>query len=169
MRRNESCCQRYLDTSPISNLIVIDRLDLLKATYGHIIVPFTAWKEIIALENYGKNLSEFRVATWIEMVPLKPEELLPMQSYKLDLGEKEAITLARIINADLLLIDEKIGREVAKEFGIKTTGLLGTLVTAKVMAKALSVKKIMDELKNKAGFWIANDLYQEVLKLSGEL
>ena len=103
------------------------------------------------------------------MIPLKPEELSPIQSFKLDAGETEAIALANLISADLLVIDEKMGREVARKLGIKTTGLLGTIVSAKGLDKTIVVKQIMDELITKAGFWISKDLYQEVLKMSGEL
>ena len=157
------------DTSSISNLIVIGRLNLLCSVYGHILIPPTVWKEIIALERQGINLAEFRRASWIEMIPISPEELMQMQLYKLDAGETEAIALAKLIDADLLIIDEKSGRDVARKLGIKTTGLLGSIVTAKNLDKSISVKQIMDELINKAGFWISNDLYLEVLKLAGEL
>jgi len=157
------------DTSCISNLIVIGRLDLLKSTYGHILIPTAVWSEVTALEKFGVNLTEFRGASWIEMIPVKPEELVQLQPFKLDVGETEAIALAKIVAADLLLIDERMGREVARKLGIKTTGLLGTIITAKSLNKAISVKQILDELKTKAGFWISNDLYLEALKLSNEL
>ena len=157
------------DTSSISNLIVIGRLSLLKLTYGHFLIPPTVWHEVNALEKYGIKLSEFKNASRIEMIPLKPEELSPIQSFKLDAGETEAIALANLISADLLVIDEKMGREVARKLGIKTTGLLGTIVSAKGLDKTIVVKQIMDELITKAGFWISKDLYQEVLKMSGEL
>jgi predicted nucleic acid-binding protein len=157
------------DTSSISNLIVIGKLHLLKLTYGHILIPPTVWREVIALEKYGIDLSEFRNTSWIEMIPIQAEDLKLMQSFKLDPGETEAIALASLIRADLLVIDEKLGREIARKLGLKTTGLLGTLVSAKNLDNTISVKQIMDELANKAGFWISKDLYLEVLKLSGEL
>src|ERR1700728_4155442 len=148
------------DTSSISNLIIIDRLDLLKEIYGSIIIPPIVRNEIIALEKKGRNLEKFKNASWIEMAAPDLAALQLLQSYKLDAGEKEAIALARSINADLLLIDEKAGRNVAEQLGIKTTGLLGTLVMAKNLNKSLIVKQILDELMQKAGFWISTDLYQ---------
>jgi hypothetical protein len=45
-------------------------------------------------------------------------------------GEREAVQLAELQNADLLLIDERKGRQEAMRRGFKTTGTLGVLVSA---------------------------------------
>ena len=45
----------------------------------------------------------------------------------LDLGEQAAITLAQTLSADLLIIDERLGRQIARERGIFIIGTLGIL------------------------------------------
>ncbi len=45
----------------------------------------------------------------------------------LDPGEQSAITLAQTLPADLLIIDERLGRRVASDRGIPITGTLGIL------------------------------------------
>ena len=57
---------------------------------------------------------------------MAPDEFLS----RLDIGEREAIALAEAICADLLLIDEKYGRQEARNRGIATTGTLGVLLFA---------------------------------------
>ena len=50
---------------------------------------------------------------------------------EIDEEEAEAIALAIELNAQLLLIDEHLGRTVASRLGLKFTGVLGVLLEAK--------------------------------------
>ena len=49
----------------------------------------------------------------------------------LDPGEAEAIVLAIERQADLLLVDERRGRQAEAAAGLKVTGLLGVVAQAK--------------------------------------
>ena len=85
-----------------------------------------------------------------------------------DRGEAEAIVLAEEISVDWLLIDERLGREVAQSKGIKTVGLLGSLVKAKELGIVSQVKPIIEDLKTKAGFWVDEKLIERVLRMASE-
>lgn len=52
---------------------------------------------------------------------------LPIDLQGLDPGEKAAIILAKIQGADLVIIDDGLGRKIARSRGLKITGLLGVL------------------------------------------
>jgi predicted nucleic acid-binding protein len=56
------------DTSPLSNLFTIGRLDLLQLLYGKIIIPGAVMNELLELENRGIDLSPIKAAQWIEIV-----------------------------------------------------------------------------------------------------
>jgi predicted nucleic acid-binding protein len=45
----------------------------------------------------------------------------------LDPGERDAILLAESLNADLLLLDENLGRQAARQRKLRVTGTLGLL------------------------------------------
>ena len=82
--------------------------------------------------------------------------------------EVEAIILALELNADILLIDERKGRELAVSYNLKVTGLLGVLLQAKNQGQITAVKSLTDRLIQEAKFRINNQLYQSFLQLAGE-
>ena len=83
---------------------------------------------------------------------------------ELNAGEAEAIVLTLETQAELLLMDERVGREVARHFGLRYTGLIGVLIEAKHKGVLSAVKPHLDELRNIAGFRISDALYIRVLQ-----
>lgn len=99
--------------------------------------------------------------------PTRVEEVDAL-SQIVDLGEAEAIVLAQEIDAQLLIIDERAGTNIARNKGLKTIGLVGILLKAKERGQISSVKPILQLLREKAGFWIGENLLQRVLSIAGE-
>ncbi|NJK50490.1 hypothetical protein HC931_22320 [Candidatus Gracilibacteria bacterium] len=62
-------------------------------------------------------------------------------------GEREAILLAEEIGADLVILDEKAARNVAKERGLNLTGLLGILEMATIQ-KLIDLPTVVERLQN---------------------
>ena len=155
------------DTSCIGYLIQINLLHLLQTLYGEIIIPAAVNDEILQLENKEHTLSEFKNADWIKIY--STHNLSNVSKYKniLDRGELEAISIAIELEADLLIIDEKLGRIVAKTIGFDITGLVGILITAKNKNLILSVKKALDEVIL-LGCRISKTLYNIALKSCNE-
>ena len=86
----------------------------------------------------------------------------------LDKGESEAIALALEMNADLVLMDERRGRFMARRLGLEVIGVLGVMVEAKHKGHLDKLKPALDELVGKAGFRIHDTLYRQVLIAVGE-
>jgi predicted nucleic acid-binding protein len=72
------------------------------------------------------------------------------------------------LDAELLIIDEQLGRKIALNEGLNITGLLGVLLEAKSQGLIFEIKPVMDNLIGQAKFRIASSLYLEVLRLAGE-
>lgn len=87
---------------------------------------------------------------------------------ELDPGEAEAIVLARQLRADLLLMDEALGRRVAMQEHLPVIGLVGVLLLAKEQGLLDSLGMIFAELEAKAGFFLSQHLKQRVLQEAGE-
>lgn len=152
------------DTSPISNLLLIGQLPLLQTLYGQLIIPESVFQEVKALENFGIDTAPIQATDWINIQSARDRALVKTLETDLDQGEAEAIALAIELNADRLLIDERIGRRIAQDYGLKITGLLGILVSAKQENLITELKPIVDQLIRQARFRIHPDLYRQVLQ-----
>lgn len=119
------------DTSAVSALFRLDRLDILPDLYGEIIVPPAVFTELLHLEAFGYDLSPLTEASWLTIVAPKDHLLLADLCQELDVGEAEAITLAKETDVALLIIDERKGRKVAESMELPVMGLLGVLLEAK--------------------------------------
>ena len=87
---------------------------------------------------------------------------------RVNVGEAEAIALAIEVKAARLIIDERLGRQAARDFGVKITGVLGILLLAKGQKIIMEVKPIMDNLMEQANFRISSQLYGDVLMAADE-
>jgi hypothetical protein len=86
----------------------------------------------------------------------------------LDWGESEAIALALELKADLVLLDEQSGRYAAQHFNLKVMGVVGLLIRAKQLGFIAKVRPLLDGLRQEAGFYLDEPLYQHALKLANE-
>lgn len=157
------------NTSPVVNLYVIGQLEILKILFKEIIIPEAVYNEIV-IYGYGKPGSkELGNIEWIKTRKVKDRNLVKALSNELDKGEAESIALAVESKADLLLLDEKIGRKVASRFSLNYIGLLGVIMMGKHKGVIHEVEPLLNKLTVEAGFWIAPDLYNYILTKAREV
>lgn len=153
------------DTSPITNLIKIDQLDLLKILFQQAIIPQKVYEELADYENQGNVIDS---QSWIIVKAVKDQSAVERLKNILDPGEAEAIILAQELKANFLIIDERKGRKIAETRGITITGLLGVLIRAKKKEIVPKLKPLLDKLISLGGFRISKTLYQKILEEVGE-
>lgn len=156
------------DTSPLMNLAVVGHLELLHQLYDTVLIPEAVWNELTSLSSQYPEVATVQTLTWLERQPLTSRAVADALQAELDIGEAEAIALAVEKQADLLLIDERRGRQVAARMGLTYIGLLGVLLEAKRKGFLPEVKTVLDDLIAKAGFWVSRELYIRVLQAAGE-
>jgi uncharacterized protein len=149
------------DTSPLTALITVAEERILPALFGEVIVPEEVFHE---LQRGHEVLPSFLVVRAVQN-----RRLAESLTRELDRGEAEAIALAGELNADLLLMDEKAGRKLARREGIKVIGLMGVLLMAKQRGLITSVRVLIDALRSTAGFRVADTVVQAVLREADEL
>ncbi|MCI0623158.1 MAG: DUF3368 domain-containing protein [Acidobacteria bacterium] len=155
------------DTSPITNLDAVGHLDLLRQLYGKVMIPQAVYQELTA-EALNPAAVALPAIVWIETRPVLNRSLVTALTTELDEGEAEAIALALEVNADLVLMDERLGRTVAARFSLHRIGLLGVLIEAKRHGCIPAVKPVLEALIAKADFWVSQHLYAQVVRAAGE-
>lgn len=158
------------DTSPLSNLAIIGRLPLLRKRYGEVLIPPTVRSELEALSHsQGRSaITESIASGWIRVERLPESVDWSDLLERADPGECEAIALAESLKADKILLDDRAGRELARERGLKVTGVLGELLHAKRLGLIDSLRREMDALRDEARFFVHRDLRALFLSEAGE-
>jgi len=153
------------NTAPIISLLKLSKLELLKELYQEISIPYAVFQEIEAGRNktYYQDVSAI---AWIKIQEITDKKAL---KYFLDLdaGEAEAIVLANEIGADLIILDERLGRFHAKHADFNVTGTIGILIKAKSKGLIPAVKPLLHELIEK-DVWISTTLMDEILRKANE-
>jgi len=154
----------FSNTTPFIALASIDQLDLLPKLFGEIHVAEAVVEECAAGGVIW--VPDLRSLPWINVVPDDPETEFPLM-FDLDQGEKQTILFARRYTADMVLIDERIGRQVAEYLGLKITGTLGILLKAKTMEMIPSFSKAAMDMQ-RHGIRYNTGLIAKLAKLVGE-
>jgi hypothetical protein len=156
------------DTSALSNLALVNHLWLLEAIYQTVIIPDVVASELAAANN--PIIPAILQLGWIQTQSLTNPQLANQlqQDRGLDAGEANAIALALELQADDLLIDERLGRQEAIRLGLSIIGILGILLVAKQRSLIPQVQPVMDALIDQAGFRVSPQLYQRILALAQE-
>jgi|SRR5882724_1557810 len=153
------------NAGPLISLARIDRLDLLPALFGEIIVPPAVYREVTEHDSLP-GAGVLAQIDWLKRMEVQDHEAVGRLASWLDAGEAEALILAQQLNITVA-IDEKRGRRLAVELGVPQTGTVGILLTAKQRGLILSVRTLLDQLTAK-GIRLSARLYEEACRLATE-
>ena len=158
------------NTSPISNLAWIGRLNLLVDQFHEVWIPKAVETELQNVPDASalKAIDDARSLGWLKSRSVSDAALVHLLMVELHQGEAEAIALAVDLKAERLLIDEREGRAMARQLGLSPIGVLGILLRAKKLKQIKAVKPEIDALRSKARFFVAPALEAVVLAKTGE-
>lgn len=150
------------NVGPLIVLAKLNVLHLLKELFDHVHIPRSVYNEVVT-EGLRRGHEDARtLQLFLEQVGWLPEDvtepMIPVELRRapLDRGEREAIALAIALGTDTLLIDEMIGRKVARAQGIMVRGSLGVLVEAyrQQLISADQLRLYFAEIVNRHDVWI---------------
>ena len=115
------------DTGPLNYLVLIDAIELLPKLFEKVFTPEAVRAELL----YQDAPAVVRVWAaqppgWLDVRTISSPIDDPVWR-ALDIGEREALALARTLGADLVLMDDRAGVTVARQLGLAATGTLGVL------------------------------------------
>ena len=151
------------DTTAIINLAIIGELNLLPDLFETILIPPAVYQEVVVTGKNMPGAEAIERAAWIQQKTPQNQQLVKQLLGDLDPGEAEAIALAIEQQADVLIIDERRGREVARNHQLTIIGLLGILTIAKRKGLIQAVKPVIDRLLSEADFYVSEKLLATVL------
>jgi predicted nucleic acid-binding protein len=145
------------DASCLIALDEIGQIEILKSAFPQIVTT----KEVSA--EFGKELP-----TWISIKTLQNSAKRNELELVLDAGEASAIALAlENPKQSILIIDEKKGRKIAKQYNLEIIGTLRVLLLAKQNGVIPSVKNLVAELTRKR-FRFTNAVVNQILEEANE-
>jgi predicted nucleic acid-binding protein len=150
------------DSGPLIALSKLNLLFILQELFGEIIIPKEVWREVVE-RGKGKAGSEaIRKAKWIKVRAVGDELSVEVLFREIEKGEAEAIILAKRMNADVLILDERIPREIAGAIGLKVVGSLALIHEG--IERGL-VNQTLEEITKKMRerkIWISDEIIERV-------
>ena len=150
------------NSTPLIALSRIRRLHLLRELFSEVTIPAAVYDEVVIAGDGRAGGPEVENAQWIIHHQVKNKDLVAFLRISLDAGEAEAIALAKEINADLVLLDDNDGRNIAGSVGINFTGTIGILLRY-YQGRSTDFKEALDELLAQ-GFRLNKIEYQKILE-----
>ncbi len=121
------------------------------------------WDELNAKGKHWPGRNEVAAADWIIRHRVQNKTLVTALRRDIDRGEAETIALALELDSNLILLDEKEGRHQAQRLGLKIIGVVGLLLEAKAKGIIHTIQPHLDALRQTAGFYLSDSLYDSVL------
>ena len=150
------------NTSPLIALGCIQRFNILHDLFNEIIIPSAVLSETEYLIEDIKKLS------FIKIVEVKNVNLVKTLNLRIDYGESEVIAYALESDYDLILVDDKEARKVAKNLNLKIMGTVGLLLLAKKQGLIKKIRPEINKLETEINFRLSEKIKNMVFKQANE-
>ena len=133
------------NTSPIIILFYAQKLNILHELFKTVRIPPAVFFELTSQSSSEQLRSTIKKCPYIIVESLDDVEL--NLEHKLDIGEIEAIKLAKQMNSDILLLDDKRAQKEAAIHSIPYASSFALLVKAKQKGIITNMSETLELLK----------------------
>ena len=152
------------NATPIISLCSVGYEFILKELFHNVLIPQAVDIELRTLDKPGSRFSHLK---WVEVVSVQNEDFVVFLRKDIDKGEAETIALARQMNADVVIIDENVGYQIAKHFGLSVVRTLSILKVAKDKKIISKIRPIVEQMVER-GRWYSKSVIEKFLGDVGE-
>jgi len=158
------------DASPLIALANLDQLELLFVSFSEVHIPQAVVHEAThdRYRNDSNVIYDF-ITENQRVIIHNDQENQAYSEYRniLDEGESQALALADHLACGIL-IDERLGRKIAKQHQIPVVGVMGVLLQAKSKGKIDSIRSLIEQLLEN-DYRLSERVIKLVLKRAKEL
>lgn len=154
------------DAGPLIAFARLGQLELLRQVFAQVLVTEEVFAECTCRPDFPETLP-IQEATHKKL--LQRCTAPPVQfelALHIDAGEASAIAAAADWGCGVLM-DDKAGRRMARNFGVPSIGTVGVLVLAKQQQRLTALKPLLDQLTS-SGYFLGDSLIASALALVGE-
>lgn len=156
------------DTGPLIALAKINQLELLTSSFAEIHIPKAVFIEATTKRH---RLDAQRIESFITKHAILHEDRRDSKYHifgnLLDEGESQALSLASELQC-AVLIDERLGRKIARQHSIPIVGVMGVLLRAKETGEIDAILPLTEDLLSH-GYRLSKRVLKIVLTKAGEL
>jgi hypothetical protein len=155
------------DAGPLIALAKIEQIQLLESLFLQVHVPAVVLQETSGdLRRAGARVVDDFVSRFATVHETQHGEFVERLSIEIDAGEAQAIAIAQKLKCAVLM-DDFLGRSVAKRLALPVVGVLGGLLLAKREKRISNVRGCVEKLLE-VRYRLAQPLIDEVLRIANE-
>lgn len=152
------------NTTPFISLCSINMLHLIPAIFESVVVAASVQEECI--EGGKIFVPNLTTLPWVTVLSVQPNRHLPAL-FELDRGERDTLLLASEHAGAMVLMDEKLGRNMAEYLGLQVVGTLGILAKARKLGLIPSFSGAALEMRQQ-GIFFSEALIHRIAAQLGE-
>jgi predicted nucleic acid-binding protein len=151
------------NTSPLNYLILIGHAEILSTLYETVAIPHAVMDELTAAST-PPSVREWALnqPAWLNVQ--RPVDRVDSELEQIQIGERQAILLAKEIRPDFIILDDRKARRLAERRGLSVIGTLGVLTTAAEQG-LMSFSEALEELK-RTNFRVSPGLLESLVNRS---
>jgi predicted nucleic acid-binding protein len=147
------------NATPIISLCSVGYEYILKELFTRILISQAVDMELRVLDKPGARFGDLE---WVEIVPVRNKEIILFLRKDIDTGEAETIALAKQMNADVVIIDENAGYQIAKHLDLPVVRTLSILKVAKDKKIITEIRPIVEQMVSR-GRWYSKNVLSKFL------